>query len=145
MGIAGIDRSWIGREFDVVEFEVTRGEILEFADSCGETEGRFIDPSHPDFQAPPTLTAKYVSRRILPREFPSIGSRGFDAGKKVIPLAPVRPGDRLTARSRIADIYEKTGRSGPMIFIVHRMEFSNQRGEPVSIVDWRMVRQPDPE
>ena len=27
-----------------------------------------------------------------------------------------------------------------MLFIVHRMEFSNQRGEPVSIVDWRMVQ-----
>jgi hypothetical protein len=26
-----------------------------------------------------------------------------------------------------------------MLFIVHRMEFSNQRDELVSIVDWRMV------
>jgi hypothetical protein len=28
-----------------------------------------------------------------------------------------------------------------MLFIVHRMEFQNQRGEPVSTVDWRMVQQ----
>ena len=86
-----------------------------------------------------------MSRRILPAEFPRIGSRGFDAGKTVVSLAPIRPGDTLTARSRIADIYEKTGRSGPMVFIVHRMEFQNQNGEDVSVVDWRMVRQPDPE
>ena len=26
-----------------------------------------------------------------------------------------------------------------MLFIVHRMEFSNQADEMVSIVDWRMV------
>ena len=43
------------------------------------------------------------------------------------------------------DIYEKTGRSGLMVFIVHRMEFENQDGTPVSIVDWRLVRQPDVE
>ena len=48
-------------------------------------------------------------------------------------------------RSKIHDIYEKTGRSGTMVFIVHRMEFSNQRGEPVSIVDWRFLQQPDPD
>lgn len=145
MSVGGIDRSWIGREFDVVEFEVTEKEMLEWASACGETEARFTDPSCPDFQAPPTLTAKYVSRRILPEHFPRIGGRGFDAGKTVVSIAPIRPGDRLTARSRIADVYEKTGRTGPMVFIVHRMEFANQRGEPVSVVDWRMVRQPDPE
>jgi acyl dehydratase len=143
--VRGIDRSWVGREFDLSHFEVTREEILEFAQSCGELDPRFTEATHPDFQAPPTLTAKYVSRRVLPRDFPLVGGRGFDAGKTVTALAPIRPGDRLTARSRIADVYEKTGRSGSMVFIVHRMEFSNQRNEPVSVVDWRMVRQPDPE
>ncbi len=56
-----------------------------------------------------------------------------------------RPDETLTASSLIADIYEKTGRSGQMIFIVHRMEFSNPKGELVSVVDWRLVQQPDPE
>ena len=145
MSLAEIQKSWIGLEFDVAEFEVRGEETGEFAVACGETDPRYTDPEHTDFQAPPTFTAKYVSRRVLPQEFPRFGSRGFDGGKTVTPLRPVRPGDRLTARSRIADIYEKTGRSGRMIFIVHRMEFSNQRGEPVAIVDWRMVQQPDPE
>ncbi len=145
MHVKGIDPGWVGREFDVAEFKVSEEDIVEFAKACGEVDPRFTDPSHPDFQAPPTLPAKFVGRRILPEEFPRIGSRGFDAGKTVTSLAPIRPGDRLTARSRIADIYEKTGRSGPMVFIVHRMEFQNQRGEDVAVVDWRMVRQPDPE
>ena len=145
MDVKGIDQSWVGRTFDTAEFKVSEEEILEFAISCGETDPRFTDPSHPDFLAPPTLTSKFVSRRTLPEEFPRIGGRGFDAGKTVVNIAPIRPGDRLTARSQIAEIYEKTGRSGPMVFIVHRMEFQNQNGEDVSVVDWRMVRQPDPE
>jgi hypothetical protein len=145
MQVDQIKKDWVHHEFDTATFEVKEQEVLDFAIAVGETEPRFTDPSHPDFQAPPTFTAKFVSRRILPESFPSLGSRGFDAGKTVNAYGPVRPGDTLTAHSKIADIYEKTGRSGSMVFLVHRMEFENQNGELVSVVDWRMVRQPDPE
>lgn len=138
-----IDRSFIGREFDIADFPVTTERILALSRAFGETDPRFTDPDHPDFQASPTFTAQFTGRRVLPATFPHIGARGFDAGKTVEVLAPIRPGDTLTARSRIADIYEKTGRSGLMIFIVHRMEFSTREGRAVSIVDWRLVRQPD--
>ena len=145
MALDEIDRSWIGKEFDTSEFKVTEDEILTYARVCGETDPRYSDPSHPDFQAPPTITSKYSSRRVLPEAFPRLGGQAFDAGKAVTMLAPIRCGDTLTARASIAVIYEKTGRSGPMLFIVHRMEFRNQHGEPVATVDWRLVRQPPPE
>ncbi len=145
MDVDKIKKDWIGREFDTSEFPVSEAEIVEFARAAGETEPRFVDPTDPDFQAPPTFTSKFVSRRILPAAFPKLGVRGFDAGKCVIPHGPVRGGDVLIAHSKIADVYEKTGRTGPMVFIVQRMEFENQRKELVSVVDWRMVRQPDPE
>ncbi len=145
MELASLKKDWVGREFDTAEFSVSEQEMLDYAEAVGETEPRFRDPQHPDFQAPPTFTAKFVSRRVMPHMFPNLGMRGFDAGKTVNVHGPVRPGDVLTAHSKIADIYEKTGRSGSMIFIVHRMEFENQKGELVSVVDWRMVRQPDPE
>jgi hypothetical protein len=134
-------RKWVGREFDLAEFKVSEDEILDFAIAVGESEPRFTDPRHPDFQAPPTFTAKFVSRRVLPEAFPAGSARGFDAGKTVISHAPVRAGSVLRAHSKIADVYEKTGRTGSMVFIVHRMEFECE-GEPVSTVDWRMVRQP---
>ncbi len=145
MAFLNIDRDLIGKEFDVADFVVKEDRILAFARSCGETEPRFTDPSHPDFQAPPTYAARFVSRRILPEALPYLAARGFDAGKTVWVHGPIRPGDKLTAHSKIADIYEKTGRSGRMIFIVHQMEFYNQDGKLVSVVDWRLVRQPDPE
>jgi acyl dehydratase len=143
--VAGIKKEWEGLAFDTAEFTVDRERMIAFARAAGESDPRFLDPGREDFQAPPTFTAQFVSRRILPESFPRIGSRGFDAGKTVQAHRPVRPGDVLTARSKIHDVYEKTGRSGSMIFIVHRMEFENQDGELVSTVDWRMVRQPDPE
>jgi len=140
-----LKQGWVGKEFDTEEFTVTAEQIVGYAQAVGEVEPRFTDPSHPDFQAPPTFTAKFISRRVLPETFPKLGGQGFDAGKTVVRRGPVRAGDKLIAHSKIAEVYEKTGRSGPMVFIVHRMEFTNQDDEILSVVDWRMVTQPDAE
>jgi 3-methylfumaryl-CoA hydratase len=63
----------------------------------------------------------------------------IDAGKAVYWHAPVRPGDELTANSQLHDIYEKTGRGGTMLFLVHRMEFRNAAADLVAVVDWRLI------
>ena len=79
--------------------------------------------------------------QISSDDFPKIGDgRGIDGGKSVEIHQPIRPGDTLKATTTIAEIYDKTGRSGTMVFIVQRMSFVNQRGEPVATVDWRMIR-----
>ena len=136
-----LKRDWAGAAFDTAEFEVKADDLRDFALSCGETAAHFTDPEHPEFRAVPNFTSRYVGRRVLPDNFPRFSQGfGFDAGKCVTVLGPIRVGDRVTAKSKIHDIYTKTGRSGTMLFIVHRMEFANQRGEPVSIVDWRMVQ-----
>jgi hypothetical protein len=41
---------------------------------------------------------------------------------------------------QIADIYDKTGRSGTMVFIVNRMSFFDAKQRLVATVDWRMIR-----
>jgi len=141
MDVARLKDDWVGFTFDEVEFDVDHDEALEYAQACGETDPRFTDPTHQDFQAPINFTARFVGRRMFPKDFPRFGKGGFDAGKCVQALAAVRPGERLVARSLLHDIYEKTGRSGGMVFIVHRMEFRNESSELVSVVDWRMVIQ----
>ena len=42
-------------------------------------------------------------------------------------------GDTLTARSKIVDIYQKEGRSGPLIFVVRETTYTNQNDEVVVI------------
>lgn len=136
-----VKREWIGLQFDRAEFAVDAQRLLNWALACGETDPRFIDPDHPDFQGHPTFTACLSTGPALPKGFPQLGNgRGMDGGKSVVVHAPVRPGDILTGRSEIADIYAKTGRSGTMIFIVHRTHYANQRGDLVATVDWRMIR-----
>lgn len=139
--LAALREQWVGHEFDMSSFTVDTDKMVAWAEACGESDSRFLDPDHEDFQAPPNFTTHLVSSRMLPEDFPKIGDgRGIDGGKSVEIHQPIRPGDSLTARTTIAEIYDKTGRSGTMVFIVQRMSFVNQNDEPVSTVDWRMIR-----
>jgi acyl dehydratase len=51
----------------------------------------------------------------------------------------VRPGDTVEVRSTLHEVYEKTGRSGSMVFVVIRFTMTNQRGETVAVVDNRFM------
>ncbi len=70
----------------------------------------------------------------------SYGKRGFDGGKECHFIKPIRPGDTITGVDRIAEVYEKTGRSGNMIFIVRESEFTNQDGETVAVIRQSLIR-----
>lgn len=139
--LQAIRDDWVGVEFESAEFTVDRDRVIAWAESCGETDPRFIDPDHPDFQAHPNFTACLTTGRMMPDGFPKIGSGfGIDGGKTVEVHGPLRPGDTLTGRASIHDVYDKTGRSGTMVFVIHRMDFTNQDGVLVSTVDSKMIR-----
>jgi acyl dehydratase len=53
---------------------------------------------------------------------------------------PIRPGDSIRVSSEVKEIYEKTGRSGPMSFVVVRSTLKNQNGQLVARVDHRMMK-----
>jgi len=133
-----LKKKFLNRDFDERSFEVRQDAMLEFAAACGETAPRFTDPSDPDFRAPPTFCACFHGRRMLPGDFPSLGIP-LDAGKCVMPQRPIRAGIPLVGRSHLHDIYEKTGRTGRMIFLVSRMELYDPQQNLVSIVDSRLV------
>ena len=45
---------------------------------------------------------------------------------------PLRVGDQMTRETRVIDIKEKSGRSGPLVFVVVRHEISNAGGVAIS-------------
>src|SRR3954451_12864940 len=134
---------WVRRVLQEMDIVVDRDRMLEWAMACGETDPRFVDPAHPDFQASTAFPTHVNAARMLPDEFPLFGDgrRGIDGGKSIEWHRPMRPGDKLHATVQIGDIYDKTGRSGTMVFIVNRMTFHDDRGRLVASVDWRMIRQ----
>ena len=101
-----------GYVFDKIDLAVEIESLVGFAKACGETQSKFTDPAHPDFQAVPNYPTRIHGTRGLPEDFPIDMHRCFDAGKSVEVHAPVRAGDNIQGRSEIADVYEKTGRSG---------------------------------
>ena len=141
------DRSIIGKIFDETDFPpITKEEIIEFAASLGETNPLYTDEAaaskgpHQGLVAPATFVTKLRPKKFSPENLPKFGKVGFDGGRDLEVRAPIRPGDSLTMLSTIHDIYEKTGRTGSMYFIVIRNEVKNQKGEQVAVIDHRIMQ-----
>jgi acyl dehydratase len=133
-----IDRSIIGEEFDHTIFDpVRREDILEYMAATGETE----PPAHAaaELLAPPTFVVRLRGRRFMPASLPKDLRIGMDAGKDIEFGVPVRIGDVLTVSSTVHDIFEKTGRTGSMKFLVLRTVVTNQRDQLVAVMDQKMM------
>ena len=134
------DTSWIGKDFDTYSFEVTKEDIAEFAASVGETNPLYCDAAHAKttphggIVAPATFCVVFRSNAPLPDLKLSYGARVFDGGKECVFHGPIRPGDTITGVDRIAEVYEKTGRSGNMIFVIRESELTNQHGDKVAVL-----------
>ena len=133
------DRAIIGREFDRTVFDpVSEADIREYMAVTGERDARGGDTG--ELLAAPTFVVRLRGRHFMPPGLPpEIGRAGLDAGKDIEFGAPIRPGDVLTAISTIHDLYEKTGRTGTMTFLVLRTVVTNQRAEQVAVIDQRMM------
>jgi acyl dehydratase len=148
MAFADIDRSVIGLEYDRYAYPpITAEELIDYAQKLGIDDPIYLDEAaaergpHGGLIAFPTFVVKLRGGTHMPPEVArqmSVG--GFDAGKDIEFHAPIRPGDAITATSRIVELYEKTGRSGSMWFVVYRQELRNQQGELIANVDSRIMQ-----
>ena len=125
-------RAAIGSRSDPITWEVEKGEIIRFAEAVGDPNPLYSDEAaarksrYGGIIAPPTFLHSYGA---TPLDFDYPEGVGLDGGSDWEYLEPVRPGDRITVTARIADIFEKSGRVGKMIFIVREIEYVNQLGE----------------
>ncbi|MFC1939731.1 MaoC family dehydratase N-terminal domain-containing protein [Chloroflexota bacterium] len=69
------------------------------------------------------MTAKPYREFGEPFETPS---RHVDGGGDWEFFEPIRPGDIITVTTQIADVYERTGKSGTMLFVVFELLHKNQ-------------------
>lgn len=139
LDIDDLKARFLNLEFDRKDFVIERENALTVARMTGETLPEFTDPAHPDFQATPAIIGSLASGRRLPIDFPSLGGIPMDGGKAVTCLAPVPVGAPLSGRTHLHDIYDKSGRSGRMIFLVQRMEIRDANGTHVATSDSHMV------
>ncbi len=129
----------IGRQSEPRRELVTRRDIRKYAIATGNRQRKYLDGD----QAPPMfhvalfwdvvelneLSPDGVSiDRLLPK-FPL--ERAMAGGLEIEYLKPIYPDQWLTATRTLTDIYEKRGRSGPLIFYEVDMEVVNDANEPV--------------
>lgn len=139
------DRSILGKEFVLGTFHVTQEMIQAFARAVGETDPKYLDPEAAKqsaaggMMAPPIFYDVFRADQI-PDPQVKFGKVAFNAGQRCEFYTPIRPGDTITMKTRITDIYEKTGRTGKMVFIVRETTYENQHGERVAVVEQSQVR-----
>jgi len=143
--VVDYDESVIGVEHRLGSFTVTDAAIDAYCEALGETNPLYLDE---DFAsgtgyggriAPPLIftTANFRGTGADPQV--DFGNARFLGGERIEVLEPMRPGDTITAYGQVTEVYEKTGRSGKMVFVVRRTRYENQNGRDVALVDSSMV------
>ncbi len=136
-----------GRTFKAREpLVITAERIANFCVAIGETNPLYVDPSlaasgpHGGIIAPPAFVAAFRYADDVFDSLPVFAGGGLMAGIDIELGAPIRAGDSIRVASELKETYEKTGRTGTMIFALVRSTLTNQKGEVVAYVDHRMMR-----
>jgi acyl dehydratase len=132
-----IDKSLVGRESEPCVGEVEKGAIRRFAEALGDANPLYHDEGAAKaaglrgLLAPPTFPITLCwgdqFRQSLDLTYRSLlhGEQHFEY------LKPICAGDRISVKSKVADVHDKTGPSGPLAVIVIEDEGRDDQGEPV--------------
>jgi hydroxyacyl-ACP dehydratase HTD2-like protein with hotdog domain len=131
--------SQIGTSRPAVTEQATRREIRKYAIATGQRLRKYLDGD----EAPPLFHVPLFWDVV---ELDRLGPDGIamDPLKPKVPLERVMAGgisiryhrkilagDVLVARRTLTDLYEKSGRSGPLIFYEVSLDIRLESGEPV--------------
>lgn len=145
-------RDWANRDYPGFEMQVTAVDIARFAHATGETNPIHYDrdaavaAGYPDVVAPTLFTyvvRMHASALVPPDQLEPDGSPSADvpplptrramAGETNVEVGePVVAGDVIKVEKKLARMYEKEGRSGPLVFVEMEFIFTNQRGDLVA-------------
>jgi len=139
-----INTSIKGKEYAPYVVHVERGKIKEFARAIGDLSPFYLDDevgrASPwgDIIAPPTFAITFRDERAdtgaLLKDLGTDISRILHGEQEFEHYKPIRPGDTLLCRGRISDVYEKSGKSGPMAFVVRETTVTDADNEVVARV-----------
>jgi len=138
-------RKRIGTEAEPIEFEIDRTLIRNFVQAVGDPNPLWLDQNyakttkHGGVIAPPFLLCAIMTAAIpdpqpgqVPLQVPEVSlprKHVLDGGEEWEFFLPMRLGDTITSRSRLASVSEREGRIGSMLFFVYETSYENQRGE----------------
>jgi hypothetical protein len=119
-----LSRDLIGRESEVVLFEVERGAIRKFAEAVQDQTPECLRGE----VAPPTFPTTF---RITIPGLTFDLARVLHGAQEYRYERPLRAGDRVRCRLRVADVYQRKGRLGEMTFLILALEGRDESGTSV--------------
>jgi acyl dehydratase len=132
-----LERSLIGRESEPTVHEVEKGQIRRFAEALGDPNPLYQDDAaaraagYPGLVAPPTFAVALTANERF-RHSLDLGTRSILHGEQQLEYArPIVAGDKITVVSRVADVQERAGASGPSDVLVVDDEGRDEKGQLV--------------
>jgi acyl dehydratase len=131
--------------------EITALAFQRYAIAVGDPNPIYFDDAaaraagYPGVVAPPNFLSSVLGWEAGPPENelledgtePKIlvteiqGLRLMGGGHDLTFGEPVRPGDVITARRKLVDLYQRESKMGPLTFAISEILYTNQRGEHV--------------
>ena len=139
-----VNHSVKGKEYPPYTVTVERGKIKEFARAIGDLSPAYLDDAigraseWGDIIAPPTFPITFrddtQDTGAMLRDLGVDMSRILHGEQEFEQFKPVRAGETYLCRPRVVDIYEKSGRSGAMAFVVRETTVTDSDNDIVALV-----------
>ena len=137
-----IRKGVIGKEYPPYAVTVERGKIKEFARAVGDLNPFYVEDTvgraspWGDIIAPPTFAITFrdesADTNALLRDLGTDISRVLHGEQEFELHRPLQPGQTYLCRAKVLDVYEKTGKSGPMAFVVRETTVTDSSNEIVA-------------
>jgi acyl dehydratase len=145
-----LDPDLLGKEMTVGTFSVDAEQIRAFAEAVGDLNPLYLDTEtarqagYPNVIAPPMFCMQMRGGRMVPDVALEPGLVSLHAGQELEFYDEICAGQTYTTTAKIAEVYEKTGRSGPLGVIVREVTIKDTAGRAVVLLRERqMVRSPE--
>ena len=137
--ITGEIRACIGIQSQPTVIEIERSMIKRFAEAIEDPNPLWQDEEYArnarngGIVAPPGFLISLMMRGPMPElPFELPFTRLLDGGGEWEYFKPIRPGDVITVVTRLADVMEREGKMGTMVFLVTETTWKNQRNELIA-------------
>ena len=124
----------VGKPQKAVTATVEAGHLKRFAEAIGDPNPRWLR------EAPPTFLVALAPTSYHLDAAEEYGRGWLNGGNRFEYVEPVRVGDTIAATTLVKDVYEKTGSSGGLLFIIFETEYKNQHGRVVARLRGTAIR-----